>query len=172
MLTSSNIWGYTEILPPKLLVVVAPVHPFPKQRAWSQAILQSKPNAFLTFLLPSPSSLCKLPNTHPSRICKSGEAPFQCKPLGKCVRSIIGSLRCHHGDGNENVKGTILLGNENDNFTLAPRNFCTFLYRTARLTIWNCPIFTFYWQRDHTTTNSCFSPKTWIFLKIQIQEIC
>ena len=52
-----NVWGYTEILPPKLLVVVAPVHPFPKQRACSQAILQSKPNAFLTFLLPSPSPL-------------------------------------------------------------------------------------------------------------------
>ena len=68
-----------EILPQKLLVVVAPVHPFPKQRARSQAILQSKPNAFLTFLLPllSPSSLRKLPNTHPSRICKSGEASFQ-----------------------------------------------------------------------------------------------
>ena len=45
-----------------------------------------KPNGFLTFLLPSPSSLCKLPNTHPSRICKSGEASFQCKPLGQCVQ--------------------------------------------------------------------------------------
>ena len=74
-----NIWGYTEILAQKLLVVVSPVHPFSKQRACLQAILQSKPNAFLTFLLPlpSPSSLCKLPNTHPSRICKSGEASFQ-----------------------------------------------------------------------------------------------
>ena len=46
-----NIWGYTEILPQKLMVVVAPVQPFPKQRARSQVILQSKPNAFLTFLL-------------------------------------------------------------------------------------------------------------------------
>ena len=85
---------------------------------------------------------------------------------------IIGSLRCHHGDGNENVKGTIRLGNENDNSTLAPRNFCTFLYHTARLTIWNCLMLTFYRQRDHTTTKySSFSQKTWIFLKIQIQEI-
>ena len=84
---------------------------------------------------------------------------------------IIGRLRCHHGEGNKNVKGAIRLGNQNDNFTLAPHNFCTFLYRTARLTIWNCLMLTFYWQRDHTTTNSSFSQKTWIFLKIQIQEI-
>ena len=27
-----------------------------------------------------PSSLCKLPNTHPSRMCKSGEASFQANP--------------------------------------------------------------------------------------------
>ena len=63
----------------------APVHPFTKQRACHRLyILQSKPNAFLTFLLSSPSSLCKLPNKHPSRICKSGEASF--KPLGQCVQ--------------------------------------------------------------------------------------
>ena len=43
--------------------------PFSKQRACSQAILQSKPIAFLTFLLPSPSPLCKLPTTHPNRMC-------------------------------------------------------------------------------------------------------
>ena len=83
---------------------------------------------------------------------------------------IIGRLRCHHGDGNENVKGRTLLGSQNDNFKLAPRNFCTFLYRTARLTIWNCLMLTFYWQCDHDKL-LFLSKNLDIFLKIQIQEI-
>ena len=36
----------------------------------------------------------------------------------------IGSLRCHYGDGNENVKKAIGLGQQNNNFARASR----FLY--------------------------------------------
>ena len=60
--------------------------PCSKQRACSQAILQSKPIAFLTFLLPSPSSLCKLPNTHPTGSVNLAKLPFRANPSDPCVQ--------------------------------------------------------------------------------------
>ena len=82
--------------------------------------------------------------------------------------TLLGSLRCHYGDGdgNENVKKQLV----KIRTTTLQRFFVHFFAVTARLRR-DLPNFTFYRQREHTTTNLSYSLYTWIFfLRIQLWE--
>lgn len=66
-------------------------------------------------------------------------------------------LTCHYGHGNENVKEK-WLRLAKQHYACTVTLFCTFLYITvtARLRR-ELPNFTFYGQREHTTTNHSYS---------------
>ena len=59
---------------------------------------------------------------------------------------ILGSLRCHNSDGNENVKRAIHVDQQNNNFACASRSFVHFFTVAARL-LMNKPFFAFYGGR-------------------------
>ena len=82
-------------------------------------------------------------------------------------------LSCHYGDGdgNENVKKQLVKISTTTTLHVRPsRFFVHFFAVTARLRR-DLPNFTFYRQREHTTTNLSYSLYTWIFfLRIQLWE--
>ena len=71
---------------------------------------------------------------------------------------------------NENVKRQLVKISKTTNSARASRLFVRFFAVTTRLRR-EWPNFTFYRQREQTTTNLSYSLYTWIFfLRIQLQE--
>ena len=70
--------------------------------------------------------------------------------------ALLGSLRCHYGDGNENVTKKLIKIIKTTTLHVHHAFFVNFFAVTPRLRR-ELPNFTFYRQREHTTTNLSYS---------------